>query len=65
MTSETLIKCTHPPCRCLVEAEQKFCSSVCASARGATREPCMCEHEGCVGEHAGTEDDEFDSLSAE
>jgi hypothetical protein len=23
MASETLMKCAHPPCRCLVEAEQK------------------------------------------
>jgi hypothetical protein len=48
MTSQTLVKCEHPPCSCLVEAEQKFCSAVCASARGSARGPCMCGHEGCA-----------------
>jgi hypothetical protein len=48
MTSETLVKCGHPPCQCLVEAEQKFCSAECASARGASRVPCLCGHADCV-----------------
>lgn len=62
MSTETLIKCMHPPCQCLVEAEQKFCGSACASARGASRGPCMCGHPDCVGEHTVTEDEEFDPL---
>jgi hypothetical protein len=50
MASETLIKCSHPPCQCLIEAEQQFCSADCASARGAARGPCLCGHVGCVAE---------------
>lgn len=57
MAPETLIKCAHPPCQCLVEAEPKVCSSSCASARGATR-----GHAGCVAEHNVGEDDEFEPL---
>jgi hypothetical protein len=51
MASETLMKCAHPPCQCLVEAEQQFCSSSCASARGSARMPCTCGHPGCTTEH--------------
>lgn len=61
MSTETLVKCLHPPCQCLVEAEQKFCSSACASAHGAGRGPCMCGHADCAGEH-NIEDEEFDPL---
>ena len=63
MASETLIKCAHPPCQCLVEEEQRFCSSACDSAKGASR--CMCGHPGCVAQHEAAEGDEFDPLSAE
>lgn len=63
MSTETLIKCMHPSCQCLVEAEQMFCSSACASAKGANRGPCMCGHPGCTGEHTSTtQEDEFDPL---
>ena len=51
MPSKTLIKCACPPCQCLIEAEQQFCSAFCANAKGAPRGPCMCGHAGCVGEH--------------
>lgn len=63
MGSETSMKCTHPSCQCLVEAEQQFCSSSCASIRGSARVPCMCGHPGCVGEQRRGEGDEF--LAAE
>ncbi len=62
MGSETLMKCAHPPCECLVEAEQQFCSSSCASVRGSARVPCMCDP-GCVGEQRLGEED--DPLAAE
>lgn len=50
MSTETLVKCSHAPCQCLVEAEQPFCSATCASARGLAGGPCMCGHAGCAGE---------------
>jgi metallothionein len=50
MASETLVKCANAPCECLVEAEQKYCSSACSNARGSAGEPCMCGHPGCTGE---------------
>ena len=62
MSSETIIKCLHPPCPCLVEADQKFCSSACADARGASRGPCRCGHADSVGERTMTEQEEFDPL---
>jgi hypothetical protein len=57
MTSETLIKCAHPPCQCLVEAEQRFCSSACATAH-SSHGPCMCGHAGCMGEHDVSDTDD-------
>jgi hypothetical protein len=63
MGSDTLMKCTHPPCQCRVEAEQQFCTSSCASARGSARVPCMCGHPGCDGEQRLGEED--DPLAAE
>ncbi len=63
MGSETLTKCAHSPCQCLVDAEQQFCSSSCASVRGSARVPCVCGHPVCVGEPRL--DDEDDLLEAE
>jgi hypothetical protein len=37
MQSENLIKCAHPPCRCIVEVEDQFCSSACESKPSPTR----------------------------
>jgi metallothionein len=59
MPSETLMKCAHPACLCLVEAEQRFCSSACSSDRGYVSGPCLCGHPGCTGERP-LEDDELD-----
>jgi hypothetical protein len=61
MSSETLVKCGHPNCQCLVEAEQKFCSSACSTTRGATRGPCMCGHPGCTGEQPLADEEEMDT----
>lgn len=66
MSSETLVKCAHPPCQCLVEAEQKFCSANCENADGSARVPCLCDHDGCVGEYRlGKEENEADILNAD
>jgi hypothetical protein len=54
-STETLIKCMHPPCQCLVEPQQKFCSSACSSANGSLRGPCTCGHEGCAVDERLTE----------
>ncbi len=62
MASETLVKCGHPRCECLVEDEQKFCSSACSNFRGTAGEPCMCGHPGCAGVDPLVEDE---SLPAE
>jgi len=64
MASETLMKCTHPPCQCLVDVDQQqFCSPACARAMGATQLPCSCGHAGCVGDQILF--DESDALTAE
>jgi len=47
MSSLTLVKCVHPACNCLVEPEQQFCSSFCASADDANTSPCACGHPAC------------------
>jgi hypothetical protein len=60
--TETLIKCTHPPCQCLVEPEQRFCSVACSSADGSSRGPCRCGHEGCIAAERLMEN-EFDPHS--
>jgi hypothetical protein len=65
MTSETLIKCAHGPCQCLVEAEQQFCSATCASARGGSRGACLCGHAGCTEESSVAEDQKAEASSEE
>jgi hypothetical protein len=65
MASETLIKCGHPPCQCLVEAELHFCSATCASARGAARGACACGHAGCTAESSVKQDPGFDPANEE
>jgi len=65
MPSETLIKCAHRPCQCLIEAGQQYCSASCASARGASSGPCMCGHAGCVGEQNTLQEREPDPLADE
>jgi hypothetical protein len=48
MQSENLIKCAHPPCRCLVELEDQFCSTACASSKPPPTAPCPCGHPDCA-----------------
>jgi hypothetical protein len=58
MQSENLVKCAHPPCRCMVELEDQFCSAACAS-KEAPKSPCGCGHAECVGpKEAGEEIEE-------
>ena len=68
MASKTLVKCAHPPCQCLVESEQSFCSSACSSARAAASAPCACGHTGCADDQILTGDldeDESDALATD
>jgi hypothetical protein len=67
MASETLVKCAHPPCQCLLEAEQRFCSASCSNRRATASVPCSCGHPGGVAEQWAHDDivdsDESDTLS--
>ena len=65
MTSETLVKCMHKPCQCLVEEEQKFCSAACETAVGNDIVPCPCGHAGCIGEQWITDEAPGDQPSTE
>jgi len=65
MASETLMKCAHPLCQCLVEEEQKYCSSACARLDGALRGPCSCGHSGCIAAGEIAEGDEIGPLAVE
>ena len=48
MQSETLMRCAHPPCRCLVETEDEFCSAACRRAQHSPDGPCRCGHPECM-----------------
>jgi hypothetical protein len=48
MASETLVKCAHPPCECLVERQPKFCSSACSGARATARAPLQLRPSPCT-----------------
>ena len=50
MSTETLVKCMHKPCQCLVEAEQQFCSAVCKTAKDSNSVACPCGHPDCIAE---------------
>ena len=65
MDSETLMKCAHPSCQCLVEDEQQYRSSACSKADGAARGPCMCGHRGCTAEREIMESDDVGPLAVE
>lgn len=42
------MKCTHPPCTCLVNEAGGFCDQACMAASGAG-EVCLCGHPVCEG----------------
>ena len=48
MQSESLMKCGHGACRCLVETEDEFCSAACAQAKARGLETCECGHSECA-----------------
>ena len=50
-------KCAHEACTCEASAEQKFCSTSCAQAAGASQthsHVCNCGHDACEGGEEGT-----------
>jgi hypothetical protein len=47
MQSESLMRCAHHPCRCLVETEDEFCSPVRRRAQHSPDESCSCNHPEC------------------
>lgn len=65
MASETLVKCAHPQCQCLVAEEQKYCSSACSRPDGAMHAPCACGHPGCTAASEIAEGDEIGPLAVE
>lgn len=65
MASETLKKCAHPPCECLVEAGEKFCGSACANEpASAPKSSCFCGHVGCAEGRRLAEQGKFRALTA-
>jgi hypothetical protein len=48
MTTNEQVKCGHLPCRCLVQAADKYCGQACKEA--GTKEveiACQCDHGSC------------------
>ncbi len=42
-------KCAHPPCKCMVAHDKKYCSNRCEDAGGDEVEiSCDCGHPGCA-----------------
>jgi hypothetical protein len=52
--AETLRKCAHEPCRCLVPSTQEYCGAYCSRADDVenTELQCDCGHEMCTVERA-------------
>jgi hypothetical protein len=47
MTNEQ-VKCAHVPCRCVVQASDKYCSQPCKEAGSKEVEiACQCDHGAC------------------
>ena len=48
MTTNEQNKCAHLPCRCLVQAGDKYCSQACKEAGSEDVDiACQCGHGGC------------------
>jgi hypothetical protein len=48
MTTNEQNKCAHLPCRCLVQAGDKYCSQACKEAGSKELEiACQCDHGTC------------------
>jgi hypothetical protein len=44
---ESLRKCPHGPCECMIYPEQKYCSIHCSTAENADEIECDCGHLNC------------------
>ncbi len=64
MTPDSVTKCAHPPCKCIVEVEEPYCSESCASVIDQPHDPCPCGHPECVGTEEAVEDLELDVPAA-
>ncbi len=42
-------KCKNPPCTCVPEVGQKYCSASCEGAGNTIELDCDCSHEACQG----------------
>jgi hypothetical protein len=42
-------QCAHPACSCTAAEDSKYCSEVCADAKGMTELACQCKHPVCQG----------------
>jgi hypothetical protein len=42
--------CKNPPCTCLVEKGEKYCSVHCDSTSGSIQIDCDCGHDTCKGD---------------
>jgi len=48
MTRNDQVKCAHLPCRCLVQASDKYCGQACQEAGSKEVEiACQCDHKTC------------------
>jgi hypothetical protein len=48
MTPSDQMKCGHLPCRCLVQANDKYCGTACKEASSREVEiACQCNHGTC------------------
>jgi len=52
--AESLYKCAHEPCQCLVRPAQEYCSAYCSDADDVenTELQCDCGHGKCVPKRA-------------
>lgn len=48
MTTNEQVKCAHLPCRCLVQAGNRYCRQACTEAGSKEVEiACQCDHTPC------------------
>lgn len=48
MANEEQKKCAHVPCRCVVQAGEKYCGQACKEAGANEIEiACQCDHGAC------------------
>jgi hypothetical protein len=42
--------CAHPACNCMVDKDDKYCSTYCKDAGNTLELSCNCGHAGCADE---------------